>query len=532
MTTRGAALLLLLSGCSLVIDSGPEELPLRSEGPSSSALPRLNQGPVHYYDLRRSPRDGASYLALFEGEHTLRLWRLREPMKERVFQAAQIYPGSDLLVLVDPDPDPRRPKRVRLGSIDDRQESMDLILLPQGGQAVFNVYTDSPGDERVVHFLLRPGQPAFQVIHREGGVFVSYDVPWPPAANPAEGPQQPYFQAGNTEVLLQFDGDRHLWVHRYREGRSADLGAMGFLGVDRDLVLVHDADGQLLAYRVATGERTALGVKEPAGTGAIGVDGERRQLALCGVLGVWAVSYAERPARLRVLDPDPCHGQAYLQDGYAYYSAADPPQGRRVRLDGGAPAEPFPATVDAVGDDASVLDRCGGLIARAENELHYQALFGGATVSDGWIGDFQFMERGREVRFRRGCRWIRFLEDAARFDWEGELRSVRLADRKVLRLGRNVDWYTEMPDGRVLLLDNALLWGAENRLVLMDEDAGAGYTVLRNAAFVPADRDPVKAPAVEYRVHQVSDVPEGVVLARLRRGDQRFDMYRVPLPSR
>jgi hypothetical protein len=96
-----------------------------------------------------------------------------------------------------------------------------------------------------------------------------------------------------------------------------------------------------------------------------------------------------------------------------------------------------------------------------------------SNAGDGWVGDFNFMERGRRVRFSADGGRLYFLEHAATLGTVGDLTSIALPSGggAPAVLGLNVHSYDLLDDGRLLAIENHVYAGTWNRLVVINEAA-------------------------------------------------------------
>ena len=136
------------------------------------------------------------------------------------------------------------------------------------------------------------------------------------------------------------------------------------------------------------------------------------------------------------------------------------------------------------------------------------------NASDGWLGDWQFMKRGRSVGFSFSGKRLRWLEGAATLNGSGDLLSAAGPGEEPLRLARNVTRYGELSDGRVLALSNAAFWGTQNRIIVIDEQTRTAAWVADSASafmYVPGSRD---------------------LLVFLTTGGTSFDLVRVTIPRK
>jgi hypothetical protein len=90
--------------------------------------------------------------------------------------------------------------------------------------------------------------------------------------------------------------------------------------------------------------------------------------------------------------------------------------------------------------------------------------------SNGWLGDWQFMERGILATTSDDGKRVRWLEHAANLRPVGELRSAAIGGAP-FTLQRNVVQYEEIAPGKLLVAANQALLGPQNRVVLVDEEA-------------------------------------------------------------
>jgi hypothetical protein len=99
-------------------------------------------------------------------------------------------------------------------------------------------------------------------------------------------------------------------------------------------------------------------------------------------------------------------------------------------------------------------------------------------AGDGWLGAWNFMQRGRLVHWSQDGTRIRFLEHAATIGTYGDLTSVVVPSAAPLTLGLNVHAFDEIADHRVIAIENAVYVGTWNRLVVIDETARCGWPKL------------------------------------------------------
>jgi hypothetical protein len=135
------------------------------------------------------------------------------------------------------------------------------------------------------------------------------------------------------------------------------------------------------------------------------------------------------------------------------------------------------------------------------------------NAGDGWVGDWRFMERGRFARWSGDGARIHFLEHAATVGTYGDLTSVSVPGGAPRTLAINAHEYDELPDHRILAVENAVYAGAWNRLVVIDEAADTKHWVVPSAVDF-------------FLVNNGSELVADVVS-----GASGFDVVRVPAPK-
>jgi hypothetical protein len=151
-----------------------------------------------------------------------------------------------------------------------------------------------------------------------------------------------------------------------------------------------------------------------------------------------------------------------------------------------------------------------------QNQLlysHDDALKYSGGAGDGYIGATQVMERGRVIRWSTDDERIFYLEHAATLGTYGDLTSFVQPNGPATTLSINAHSYAELPDHRVLAIEDAVYRGSWNRLVVIDEAAGTKHWV---------------APSVA----EFSLTPDGsTVVADVVSGASGYDIYRIPIGS-
>ncbi len=294
------------------------------------------------------------------------------------------------------------------------------------------------------------------------------------------------------------------------------LGPGLLITTDGDTIVIRAPDGTTTAYSTRDTSQVALGTRPPN----LLIDNQRKALLTIGQDGFRSVPL-DGGADL-VLDPigfdrttlslEPQPGfrdrttslwptaATSIQWALAFYARSDGLW--RVPLDGSAPAslvEPGAARLVSIGPR-------GEIVFSHDPATRYA---GGA--GDGWLGDTRLMQRGRLGTFSGDGTRFRFLENAATLGTYGDLTSVPVSGGAALTLGINVHFYDELPDGRVLAVENYVYAGNWNRLVVIDEAAGTKHWVVPSTTeffLVPGGRE------------LIASVVDGL----------GFDILRVPAP--
>jgi hypothetical protein len=143
------------------------------------------------------------------------------------------------------------------------------------------------------------------------------------------------------------------------------------------------------------------------------------------------------------------------------------------------------ATLD--GSSAPVLIAAGAarLLAEQDGQVAYSTNPENQYVNgagDGYVGARQLMTRGIGLSFSFDNTRAHFLEDAATLDGEGDLTVIGVASGAPETLALNATEYAELPDGRVLAIEDAVFTGTFNRLVIIDEAAQTKHWVTPSTA--------------------------------------------------
>jgi hypothetical protein len=371
-----------------------------------------------------------------------------------------------LLQPVSPNPAYAFEKLVRLG------EPRDEMMIAVGG---FNYVTS--GATLDVDFDIDDTTMKITASHltltRPGGAPIKFDFEGYIGGNFTDSDDESalYLNPGQASAdhvgagfLLQTDGS-------YRRAIPVTDDPTAVLSPDGEFLILFDVDGAIRAHATRQELDVVLGpwqlddetefyARAPQVTFWRGLP----QITVCDQFGLRTLQL--EPPSSHTLDADPCvpGGLSVKRDRFVYYAQADAKQQlRSVPLDGSAPpmtpahADSPPLAVDTQQVAWSTRPQSGP---------------GGTYMpydGDGWVGDAQFMERGRNVSFSADGRHLYFLEHSATSAGTGELRSYEIATGITHVLALNTKWFQELSDGRMMAVTNAEYKGDWNRVVVIDE---------------------------------------------------------------
>lgn len=429
--------LLALAACSYTFDQEGEGLPLAGAPPAG--LTPLNRAPVESARLMRGAED-STWLVMREMGSVLRLRRLDDPGTEEVwpFEQVQVFSrvlylmrrseggGTDLIVRAPGEAGPGQ----RFSFPAAPAESWLLV----GGDGAVFLYWVRDTATRTFEVRRRDGTGrVLPAVHKEG-----QEPPGPLGIDPKNP------QAGG---LFVFDGAG-------------------------DWLFVRDPAGRVWAHATAAERDVDLGTRPRALYVDEGQGGPA--LLACGDDGLRRVPLAGEEV---VLSAAPCApGELRFLGGRAYYVMDGLLKG--VPLDGSAPPAPVasPGARQVLG-----LSPAGELMYSLDPaDLYVRG------ASDGWLGGWRFMERGRLPAFSRDGGRLRYLESAATLSGSGDLMSAPARagqdqGGEAALLARNVRSFAELPDRRLLLVANYAFRGPQNRIVVLDEEAGVARWVADEA---------------------------------------------------
>lgn len=523
------------SACSIVVG---EELLAVDEVPGPTVTPVMLEGTGRLRDAHLLlAADGVPWFAMpqtyptYDGEISigLNVSRLRPPYRtEKLPIVSAVYPLTGTAAAPGQPPPARtfctidlpQPENGNLSSVSMRRpgdpEVHSVIVGPKPKPLVLC------GQRTMVVFTQSRGNKTYEVLRRgANGRVVRNSVPWPLDANP-EWDQGPRAFDETEEVLVIVDAEYRTHLRFLDTNEDYDLGLVFWGDGALGYFIYIDIDGIVHTFSLPERRARSLGYRLSSQGNIVGLDPARESVLTCDWDGLRSLSLRPRtPAgnESLVLDAEPCisPGSTLLRrTGFIQYDGNGT---RSVPLDGSGPAR----TIWGAVEGAQLLALCpSGTVAYSLDPRERY----GVGVGDGWIGAWRFMERGRDARFSLDCSRVRFKEHSANLRRLGELRSTSLRDHTSRFLARNVGFYAELPDGRLLVADDLAVIGSQNRLVVLDEERGTSRTLISGPAAVTA--------ALPLAAQLPADAAGGDVLLEVDtpelRGPRRTMLLTVPPP--
>lgn len=506
---RALPLLLLLTGCYEIYgDEAEHPLPLMGSAVPTSSLPRLNEGPLQYWEGVRDPSDQV-WLLLCESISVsnlkpsvcepglLRVRRLREPADTKVLTADALYTSAYT--------DRAAIYALQYGRTNE-PDTLSVYLVSRLGQAGATL---APAHSyKVPHGVpkLQPS-PNYQVVMHRVARTSQLDLLW------RDREQRQTLQLLDGD---QFDDDPgfdssggYLLVRVRRQSDPPPADPRDFSQPNR-----------LLVYRVGDPNyRQELGFR-PRAVYASSLNGKPALLSCGAQDGLRLFLYGltrdmtpepQRELRLAEKELPKCEpGKLSIEDiGDGVRAVIDlGTELLRIPLNG-SPPDRAPKV-----QRRRILARSGGLEVYS---LDQSGLYGN-NAGDGWIGSWRFMERGLFGYVTPDRRRVRFVEHAANALAVGELRSATLYQPASRLLARNVPWpyFFDLgaDDTRALAIDNAAYPGPQNRLIAIDEERGYSQALVEGAH--------------NFALSRVTND----LLIETMSNEIGFDLVRMPLPPR
>jgi hypothetical protein len=441
-------LVLILAGCSYTFNSDAPDIKLIGGPPNTDGLPHINDGPASNENIVLGFDDNgnrnAYWVSFTENVATtngrrgaVRAVRLTPPAKEETILADDVTTTWTRFFLVNQDPnDLTAPPTVTVRSAGQTTPPVTFTL--PGAPGFFSVGYD---EQAFLYWISAPKQAIFYTFRSDG----SYErkLPIPHDVDPLD-PRLDFYWSSASQLLLTRGPDGDVLVHSTTAEYDVDLGVRPKL----------------------------LGVVDSS------------ELITCGADGLRVVKLDN--SNELVLDAMPCDDHGSLQLRYVekrtwvYYGNVQ--QLLRVPYDGSGPPE---VVLDGGRRPLQFLGDGRIIISKTPADLYAN------SAGDGWLGNWNFMERGLGVGMSADAKRVRWLEHAATSNGAGELLSAPV-DGAPLHLTLNTREWDELADGRVLADADHAFRGTQNRVVVIDEKSRTAQWVASAAAqyqFIPESSD-------------------------------------------
>jgi hypothetical protein len=469
---RGWLMLVFAAGCSFTFDSEAPDLPLLGAPVDTDPLPRLNDKVTTGGVSIVTGADNKPWAVFSEPIDTdngpqkgLRLVRLAgDPVVETIVSDGPSGNGPAFYftppsMMPSKKPDPSMMTELHIHFVGSGQPD-DVFQLP-GGQPLL---IPDAKNTVFVWWVLDMSTTQFLVQRRDRTFSRMIPIGNLPPTDP--------FSAG--ELFFSRDGK---WLY------------------------IQDSQQSVQRFSTLSDDSEQIGMMLPK---LLALDENRQVLVGCSADSGLSLTPVAPLATTTVIDPEPCYenGILWLYGTTTIYQSNDTHAVKRIPSDGSGPP------VEVLGGDKRFLG-FGPSDAVLFSDDPIDRYVNGA--GDAWMGDWKFMTRGRNIQFSRDNSKVRWLDFAAQPSAVGDLLSAPLGGSPV-RLGRNVRRYEELNDGRVIASADRAFRGTQNRVVVIDEQAGAAYWVADQAA------DYVRIPGSTDVLVDVISGPSG------------FDIVRVPVP--
>lgn len=421
---------------------------------------------------------------------SLAVFRMVEP------RAGYVIPPATQLISFFPPVPSRSICSYRQGDLEPW-----LVSLRRVDQPVATEFATGPQPpllicgQRTLAYWQPSSDNAFIYILRmaDDGTVTQKQLPWPVGARP-DIQQGPLAFDENEDVLFVTDGDYRTLVYYLDSPAKVDLGVLYWGQAQGSRYVSIDLDGFIGSFDIPTMRSQSAGFRLGPYGQLLGIDEDRREVLTCDWDGLRAVTLPvpTQPEPLiapqRVLDPAPCYSTfsqlpALGTGSVLQYTPQTDPAGQEVRTVRIGSSQPPRTLVRPV--NQRVLGSCGdSALAYSLDPVDRY----GPSVSDGWLGSYRYMERGRETRFSPGCDRVYFKEHAANVRKLGDLRSAPVPAPGTdpgsvppqRRLGRNAGFYRLTPDGKLLAMVDLSVVNTQNRLLLIDDAAGEAQALVHS----------------------------------------------------
>ena len=466
------ALALALSGCAYTFDDEAADIPLVGDPPNMAAFPRLNDAPVaqQFFMLDQGNN---WWISLIEKNNTLRNLRLDDGATETSVLSSGLVVGTRYFYFIQLGMDPMSdPTMVTIREVGATGAG-EALTFPPGNP----VLIPGPGDSEFMYWIPNGGPDTNFRVFRRDGTLTRTLVP-PDTGNPAVEPYNELFWSGDGKFF--YTQDYQFRIARHSTSADEDLD----YGVQDPNFFVDEFAGAIFTIGLHGIQRVPLDQSAPT-----------------------------------TLESAPCKGEIL----YLITSVDDVQRLYYLTLDGVFRAVPIDGSGPPVDQPEEGLQRIytfsadGAPLYTKDPSDRY--IYG---AGDGWLHDWNFMERGYGVSVSRDGKKVRWLEHAAQTSGSGDLLSAPIppeghADQAEtpLRLARNVHQADELDDGRVIAESNRAFIGTQNRVIAIDEKARVATWVAnatRSYQFVPGSSSELLCDVVT----QASG----------------YDLVRVPIPPK
>jgi hypothetical protein len=467
-------------GCSYTFDDEAPEIPLIGNPPNMADFPRLNDAPVaqEFFMLDQGNR---WWIALIEKNNTLRDVRLEDGAAESAVLTTGLVVGERYFYFIHLGMDPQNdPTMVTIREVGSTAMPSTLSFPP--GDPVL---VPGPADSEFLYWIppapagqsLPPGADSnFRIFKRDGTL--TREITPPDTGDPSIEPYNEIAWSGDGKWLYSQDYQNRIERHSTTSLTDVDYG-------------IRDKDFFIDEYRQTIWAIGDMGIQK------VPLDG----------------------SAVTTLEPTPCQPTIFYLitgtdnvDRFFYLTASG--VFRAVPVDGSGPPVDQPETgLERI----YTFSADGSPIYTKDPGDKY--IYG---AGDGWLHDWNFMERGFGVSPSRDGKVLRWLEHAAQTSGSGDLLSAPIppegqaaSAQAPLRLARNVHQASELADGRVLAESNRAFIGTQNRVIAIDEKARVATwvaTSTRGFEFVPGTEKEILADVVT----QASG----------------YDLARVPVPPK
>lgn len=504
-----------LGGCSFVIDSRGQPLPIVGAPLDLSGLPRARAGDLaHAPTIVHGIGPGACCRNLFTGNPAHAPTIVRGADGAPWYYEAPPAGGMSFPSLVRMRaPSAREVQFSEPGQTTTLLRNAVLRLRNHAGTERADVTLHRPGTNSDSDFML-PGHYYLLPTDGQGALVVL----WTPAG----------LKKTEEANVFRVDGSAHhlLPERRFRDRRFSRGGAVFAGAYERP------EDGPravgIWVLSAETGKEWQIGpLTAPV---SWEFDEVHRAILTCTPEGLFRHDW-ESSSLPALLDPRPCNDMALVQGGRPFesivYWSSDPPGAALLASrmasfsteEGPSqPPQPIEQPPGAPVPQGSTLWRALGPFAVAwapipDGEPVFYDDPKRVGVYETWVGKTRISERCSYVSFDVTGRRVHWIEVTGYGNYAGDLFSSELPGTRPRLLARNVVAYQQLPDGRIVAAAHQAVTGIHNRVVLIDEERG------ETRHFADG--------AIGFHV-----IDDREIMLRLYRGTESPEVVIVPIPLR